>query len=68
MILVPQDSLLKTNSQSVILFTEEQSSRANLVLNCALCEESTKLGTWFLHIIKVILRNGAASDLTFDEL
>ncbi len=36
--------------------------------NRAFREESTKLGMWFLNIIRIILRNGATSDLTFGDL
>ena len=36
--------------------------------NCAFCDKSMKLGTWFLDIIRSILRNGAISDLTFGDL
>ena len=30
--------------------------------------KSMKLGTWFLDILRSILRNGATSDLTFGDL
>ncbi len=43
-------------------------SRADLVYNCAFCDKSMKLGIQFLHIIVIILRNGATSDLTFSDL
>ena len=36
--------------------------------NCAFCDKSMKLGTWFLDILRSILRNGAVSDLTFGDL
>ena len=36
--------------------------------NCAFCDKSMKLGTWFLDVIRSILRNGAISDLTFGDL
>ena len=36
--------------------------------NCAFCDKSMKLGTWFLDILRSILRNGAISDLTFGDL
>jgi hypothetical protein len=36
--------------------------------NCSFCDKSMKLGTLLLNIIKVILRNGAASNLTFGDL
>ena len=40
-------------------------STADLAPNCALYDKSMKLDTWLIYIMKVILRNGAASDLTF---
>ena len=43
-------------------------SRADLAKNCAFCDKSMKLGTWFLDILRSILRNGATSDLTFGDL
>ena len=36
--------------------------------NCAFSDKSMKLGTWFLDILRSILRNGAISDLTFGDL
>ena len=43
-------------------------SRADLAKNCAFRDKSMKLGTWFLDILRSILRNGATSDLTFGDL
>ena len=43
-------------------------SRADLAKNCAFRDKSVKLGTWFLDILRSILRNGATSDLTFGDL
>ena len=43
-------------------------SRADLGKNCAFRDKSMKLGTWFLDILRSILRNGATSDLTFGDL
>ena len=40
------------------------SSRADLVHNCVFRDKRMKIGTWFLDIIRSILRNGATSDLT----
>ena len=37
-------------------------------MNCAFCDKSMKLGTWFLDTIRSILRNGATSNLTFGDL
>ena len=42
-------------------------SRADLGKNCAFRDKSMKLGTWFLDILRSILRNGATSDLTFGD-
>ena len=47
---------------------EKQYSRADLTKNCAFRDKSMKLGTWFLDILRSILRNGATSDLTFGDL
>ena len=41
---------------------------ADLAKNCAFHDKSMKLGTWFLDILRSILRNGATSDLTFGDL
>ena len=35
---------------------------------CALCDKSMKLGTQLVYTLKVILRSGATSDLTFCDL
>ena len=43
-------------------------SRADLAKDCAFCDKSMKLGTWFLDILRSILRNGAISDLAFGDL
>jgi hypothetical protein len=43
-------------------------SRADMCNIRSFCDKSMKLGTLLLNIIKVILRNGAASNLTFCDL
>ena len=43
-------------------------SRADLNKNRAFRDKSMKLGTWFLDILRIILRNGATYDLTFGDL
>jgi len=47
------------------VFSVSPISRAAKHFLCALWDKSIKLGTWFSYAIKVTLKSGTTSDLTF---
>ena len=64
----PEKARLQYQPFSATVSINMWNSRADLDKNCAFCDKSMKLGTWFLDILRSILRNGATSDLTFGDL
>ena len=66
----PQATLYELTTYYVCLYVFHLVERihARNQTNCAFCDKSMKLGTWFLDILRSILGNGAISDLIFGDL